>query len=147
MWTQALLWVIDHLCPMWTAVAPWVEYKEQTFYQYTMLAESQAEQDGQDRIRRVQGYDTRIQAAQKEVEAAQESLRQAEERAKFEEERRKAVADQVGILAGIVETPKRPVVAQPRGGLFMSGPAARLQSQSVSFSPKVTSTERKVIKL
>ena len=125
MWTQALLWVIDHLCPMWTAVAPWVEYKEQTFYQYTMLAETQAEQDGQDRIKRVQGYDTRIQAAQKEVEAAQESLRQAEERAKAEEERRKAVADQVGMLAGIVETPKRPVVAQPRGGLFMSPQSAR----------------------
>ena len=147
MWTQALLWVIDHLCPMWTAVAPWVEYKEQTFYQYTMLAETQAEQDGQDRVRRAQGYDVRIRAAQQEVEAAQESLRQAEERAKAEEDRRKAVADQVGILAGIVETPKRPVVAQPRGGLFMSGPAARGQTQSVSFSPKVTSTERKVRRL
>ena len=147
MWTQALLWVIDHLCPMWTAVAPWVEYKEQTFYQYTMLAETQAEQDGQDRIRRVQGFDTRIRAAQQEVEAAQESLRQAEERAKAEEERRKAVADQVGILAGIVETPKRTVVAQPRGGMFMDGPAARGQSLSVAFSPKVTSTERKVRKI
>ena len=73
-WTRALLWVIDHLCPMWTAVAPWVEYKEKTFHQYTVLMETQAEEDGQDRIRRAQGFDTRIKAAQQEVEAAQASL-------------------------------------------------------------------------
>ena len=128
-------------------MAPWVEYKEKTFHQYTMLMETQAEEDGKERVRRAEGFDVRIRAAQQEVEAAQASLKLAEDRARAEEERRQAVADQVGMLAGIVETPKRTVVARPRGGMFMDGPAARGQTQSDSFSPKVTSTERKVRRL
>ena len=167
-WSKALLWVLARFVPTWTAVQPWVAFKEGQYHRwYTMCEEEKTRREEMEAT----GEDTdhghsfnigRL-VTEHEVAAARLVLRAGEQYRRAEEERRLRGSNEMamrGTLAsegatggqvgeGEDERDVKPSLDRTgrrettRGSNGTTG-RARSQSASVSFAPSIMSTGRKV---
>ena len=168
-WSKALLWILSKFVPTWTAVQPWVAFKEGQYHRwYTMCEEEKTRREEME----VTGVDANVGhsfnigrlVTEHEVAAARLVLRAGEQYRRAEEERRLRGPDEAamrgtlahdGAVGGQVgegedERDVRPSLDRTDRDTLRTGRNAtrgrsRCQSASVSFAPSVMSTGRKVI--
>ena len=160
-WSNALLWLLARFVPTWTAVQPWVAFKEGQYHRWYTMCEEEKTRREELEVTGGTGssgpsFNIGRLVTEHEVAAARLVLRAGEQYRRAEEERRRRGSDEAalrGTLAsegavgghigeGEDEHDVRPSLDRKNA---TRGGRARSQSASVSFAPSIMSTGRKVI--
>ena len=163
-WSRALLWVLARFVPTWTAVQPWVAFKEGQYHRWYTMCEEEKSRREELEVTGGNGnpepsFNIGRLVTEQEVAAARLILRAGEQYRRAEEERRLRGPDEAvmrgtlaqdGAVGGQVgegedERDVRPSLDRTGRKDTTRGGRARSQSASVSFAPSIMSTGRKVI--